>query len=326
MNKPLANVSLDLDNLWTYLKVHGEAGWDSFPTYLDTFVPYVLNALDDLGLNITFFVVGKDATLEENRDYLQELVRRGHEVGNHSFLHESWLQRYSREQLEEEIDRTDEHIERVTGQRPVGFRGPGFSWSPVLLQVLQERGYLYDASTFPTYIGPLARMYYNWTADFSAEEKELRSDLFGSFRDGLRSLKPYFWKLTNESTLLEMPVSTIPIIKTPFHLSYLVFLYGISPALMKLYFNLALQMCRLTGTSPSFLVHPTDLIDGDQAPAMKFFPGMQISSAVKMDIFRQVITRLARHYTLVGMGTHARSIVHSNPPVRDIQLEKKARA
>ena len=40
------------------------------------------------------------------------------------------------------------------GRRPIGFPGPGFSWSPDLLEVLAERGYRYDASTLPTYLGP----------------------------------------------------------------------------------------------------------------------------------------------------------------------------
>lgn len=30
-----ASISLDLDNLWSYLKIHGDDGWRSFPSYLD---------------------------------------------------------------------------------------------------------------------------------------------------------------------------------------------------------------------------------------------------------------------------------------------------
>ena len=62
--KPLASISLDLDNLWSYMKTHGDPGWESFPSYLDTFIPVVLDILDDLNLKITFFIVGQDAALE----------------------------------------------------------------------------------------------------------------------------------------------------------------------------------------------------------------------------------------------------------------------
>ena len=48
--KPLASISLDLDNLWSYMKTHGDPGWESFPSYLDTFIPLVLDLLDELDL------------------------------------------------------------------------------------------------------------------------------------------------------------------------------------------------------------------------------------------------------------------------------------
>lgn len=305
MNKPLASISLDLDNQWSYMKIHGDQGWESFPSYLDAFVPHVLKALDDLRLDITFFIVGQDAALDKNKEYLQAIVESGHEVANHSFHHESWLHTYTKRELEAEIMRTEEEIERVTGRRTDGFRGPGFSWSPTLLEVLQERGYRYDASTLPTYIGPLARMYYFWTSNLSKEEREVRKGLFGSFKDGLRPLKPYYWELDNDTNLLEIPVTTIPVVKTPFHFSYLLYLSGISLPLMDLYLNLAIRMCKLTGTQPSYLLHPLDLIGGDQVPQLKFFPGMDISSSLKIEIFNRVMNKLKKHYRLVNMGEHA---------------------
>ena len=33
-----ASISLDLDNLWSYLKTQGAPGWESFPSYLDLVV------------------------------------------------------------------------------------------------------------------------------------------------------------------------------------------------------------------------------------------------------------------------------------------------
>ncbi len=51
--KPPAALSLDLDNQWSYMKIHGDEGWDQFPTYLPVFLPYVLNLLDEL-TEITF--------------------------------------------------------------------------------------------------------------------------------------------------------------------------------------------------------------------------------------------------------------------------------
>lgn len=308
MTKPPASISLDVDNLWSYMKIHGDARWRERPSYLDTFVPYILNVLDRLNLKITFFVVGVDAADAKNGRALRSLIEAGHEVGNHSFEHEPWLHLYSREQLESEIRKTDEAIEAACGSKPVGFRGPGFSWCPELLSVLEERGHGFDASTLPTYLGPLARAYYFWTAKLTPEEREKRKELFGKFSDGLRPVKPYYWDLPNGRQLLEIPVTTTPLFKTPFHFSYLVYLAKFSEPLMAAYLRFAVTACRLTGTQPSFLLHPLDVIGGDQVPELKFFPGMDVPSARKTALLEKVLKVLSRHFELVPMSVHAERI------------------
>jgi len=309
--KPLASISLDLDNQWTYMKIHGDKGWDEYPSYFDIFVPHVLNVLDNLDLKITFFIVGKDAESESNRRYLKMITDRGHETGNHSYHHESWLQTYSYDEVEKEIIFAEKAIEGATGQKPFGFRGPGFSWSKDLLRVLESRGYWYDASTLPTYLGPLARMYYFKKSDLSREEKKARKELFGKFSEGFRKLKPYQWDLGNNRHIVEIPVTTMPVFKTPFHLSYLIYLGNISKGLMKFYLNTAIRMCKLTNTPVSFLLHPLDLIGGDQITQLAFFPGMNVTSSKKVEIFNEVIRTLAKHYEVVNMSEHYNEIKNS---------------
>lgn len=314
-----ASVSLDVDNLWSYLKIHGDPSWESRPSYLDRFIPYILDVLARLDLKITFFIVGADAADPRNHAALRSLVVAGHEVGNHSFEHEPWLHLYTRAQLEAEVDRADQAIQSATGMRPVGFRGPGFSWCPELLSILEQRGHGFDASTLPTYLGPLARTYYFWTSKLTPEERQRRKELFGRFADGLRPVKPYYWALEGERRLLEIPVTTMPLIKAPFHFSYLVFLARYSESLMMAYLHTALAVCRLTGTEPSFLLHPLDVIGGDQVPELAFFPGMDVPSRRKTDLLERVLTTMARHYRLVPMGEHAARIrARSRLPVRRV--------
>jgi hypothetical protein len=302
--KPLASISLDLDNQWSYMKIHGDEGWDKYPSYFDIFVPHVLNVLDELNLKITFFIVGKDTESEDNRKYLRMITERGHDIGNHSYHHESWLQTYSYEKIEKEIREAEEAIFNVTGHRPTGFRGPGFSWSKDLLKVLQSRGYKFDASTLPTYLGPLARMYYFKKSDLSKEEKKARKELFGKFSEGFRKLKPYKWDLGDGKSITEIPVTTMPVFRLPFHLSYLIYLGNISIPLMNLYLNTAITMCKITKTPISFLLHPLDLIGGDQISQLAFFPGMNVSSDKKVKVFKKVIGLLQKHYDVVNMDEH----------------------
>lgn len=305
MVKPMASLSLDLDNQWAYLMNHGGTEWENYPTYLPTFVPYVLDVFQELDLKITFFIVGRDAMQEENKEYLKMIAQRGHEIANHSFKHETWLHKYSREAIEDEIEISHDLISKVTGKKPIGFRGPGFSWSCTVMQVLADKGYVYDSSTFPTFIGPIARKYYLKSSKLTEDQKKKRGDLYGKFSDGFRKLRPFFWPLQNRRPLLEIPVTTMPIFRIPMHMSYLIFLAGISPLIMKAYFNLGLLLCKLTGTRPNFLIHPTDLMGNDKISGMDFFPGMSIPTERKLELFKMVITSLGRKYTLVTMEDHA---------------------
>ena len=207
--KPRASLSLDADNQWSYMKIHGDEGWESYPSYLDVLAPRALEVLARRDLRITFFIVGQDAALPENRDALGALAAAGHEIGNHSFRHEPWLHRYSEAELDEELQRAEDAIEAATGIHTDGFRGPGYSLSETTLRVLVRRGYAYDASTLPTYIGPLAAPYYFRTAKLTAEQRAERELLYGTWADGRRAVRPYRWAV-DQRTLLELPVTTLP--------------------------------------------------------------------------------------------------------------------
>jgi hypothetical protein len=313
---PICSLSVDLDNQWSYMKTHGDLGWESFPSYLDLVVPRILETLDRFGWKITFFIVGQDAAIEKNREALQAIAAAGHEIGNHSFHHEPWLHLYTKEQTADEIARAEEAIETATGHRPRGFRGPGYSLSQTTVEVLSERGYLYDASTLPTYLGPLARWYYFHTAKLTPEEKERRKILFGGFNEGRRPLKPYLWNI-GDRTLLEIPVTTIPILKLPFHFSYLFFISTLSPTLSLLYFRSALALCRAMRVEPSLLLHPLDFLGGDDLEELTFFPAMNLDAGRKADSLRGFLGILKSRYSVVTVSAHSkRFFASSGLPIR----------
>jgi peptidoglycan-N-acetylglucosamine deacetylase len=305
--KPPASLSLDLDNQWSYMKTHGDAGWESFPSYLPLVIPRILAFLAERGLTISFFVVGQDAALECNRPALRALADAGHEIGNHSFHHQPWLHLYSESEIEDELARAERVIEEATGRRPRGFRGPGFSLSAATLRVLTRRGYHYDASTFPTFLGPLARAYYFLTARMSPEERRKRAALFGTLREGLRPNRPYRWALDGtHDGMVEIPVTTLPVLRTPIHFSYIVYLGARSPALARAYFESAMRLCRATGTQPSLLLHSLDFLGREDVDALAFFPGMNLSARRKLELVGDAVDRLTRHFRVLPLEQHAR--------------------
>ncbi|HMO15308.1 MAG TPA: polysaccharide deacetylase family protein [Pirellulaceae bacterium] len=315
----IASVSLDLDNKWAYLKTHGDEAWESFPSYLDLVVPRILDMLKQFNMTITVFVVGQDAAIEANHASLAKIADAGHEIGNHSFHHEPWLHLYSDQRLHKEFESSERAIRLATGQNPRGFRGPGFSISDGVLRVLAERGYEYDCTIFPTFLGPVARAYYFMKSRLNKGEKEKRKALFGRFRDGFRPLRPFRWNVQGHE-LIEIPVTTMPIFKLPIHLSYIAYLAGYSRLAALAYFWKSLLLCRLFRLEPSLLLHPLDFMGKEDAPELSFFPGMNLSSNYKLAIVESVLAMLCKHYRVVTMGEHAYLAAQRRLTHRDLAL------
>ena len=308
--KPIASLSLDLDNKWSYMKTHGDAGWDKYPTYLDLVVPRFLKVLHERDLKMTVFIVGQDAAREENFEALASISATGHEI-DHSFNHEPWLHLYSEQDLVSELAKTEEHLERVTGQCPIGFRGPGFSFCDLLLKILIRRGYKYDCSTFPTYLGPLARMYYFMSTKLTAEQRAERKQLFGKFNEGSRPLKPFTWNFP-EGQLTEIPVTTMPLFKVPIHASYILYLAQFSRFTAINYWRMALTMCRMMGVAPSLLLHPLDFMGCDDDKDLAFFPAMGRPAEPKVELVSQMLDMMSQYYDIRPMKDHAAAIAEMN--------------
>ena len=186
------------------------------------------------------------------------------------------------------------------------------------MEVLAERDYEYDCSTLPTYIAPLARAYYFFKSpEMSDEEREKRKKLFGKFSDGFQSLKPYKWQI-GEKSLTEIPVTTLPVFKTPIHASYLIYLSTFSKALAKSYWKTALKMCKMTGVQPSLLLHPLDFLSGEDVPELKFFPAMNLPIEKKFEFVSEILEVYAKEFEVVNMQKHADSVKEKKTMIRHL--------
>jgi len=105
--------------------------------------PNLLRLLDRHSVRASFFVEGWNG--EHHPDAVAEIVRSGHELGMHGWLHETWH--------ELDCDREAElarlatgALEAAAGVRPVGFRAPGGMRTSHSEAILAGLGYEYDAS------------------------------------------------------------------------------------------------------------------------------------------------------------------------------------
>jgi peptidoglycan/xylan/chitin deacetylase (PgdA/CDA1 family) len=121
-------------------------------------LPRVLELLDHFGIKATFFVPGHTADTWPH--LVREIAARGHELGNHGYLHEAPASLTPAAEREV-ILRGNEAVERAGGVRPRGYRSPSWDLSPHTLDILRELGFVYDSSL----MGDDFRLYWCRTGD-----------------------------------------------------------------------------------------------------------------------------------------------------------------
>ncbi len=310
MSLPIASLSMDLDNKWAYLRAAGRSDWAERPGYFPVVIDRVVEMLGELDLPLTVFIVGRDVGDGATEDIaaisgFEQLSRW--EPANHSLNHLPWMHTMDANEIAIEIETTHERIIEATGRTPLGFRGPGFSCPDEVLRVLAKNDYLYDASIFPTSIAPIARMVFLIKSDLKGEAREKAKRLYGGFASMRQPNRP-FRRQIDSRVLWEVPVTVMPITRTPIHFSYFTFLASKSTLAAKVYFRSALRMCQLTRTTPSLLLHPPDFLGREDDSDMAYFPAMNMSRTDKLAIVRWALKLYSETFDVRLMIEQLKSI------------------
>ncbi len=147
----LCAVSVDLDEIPNYFKIHGlaePAGPCSTAVY-DVALERLGAMAEAARLPLTLFAVGADLGRADAAAGLAAARARGHEIANHTLRHRYDLTRLDKESIRGEIQGGIDAVEAAVGERPVGFRAPGYTITDAVFDVLAEVGVAYDSSVFP---------------------------------------------------------------------------------------------------------------------------------------------------------------------------------
>ena len=106
-------------------------------------VPRILESYRRLGLTQTFFMPAW--VMREYPATVEAILKDGHEIGHHSWMHEDPLA-HSDAVEAELFDRAMEVHVSMTGRKPRGYRAPVYSLTPAMVDRLIEHGFLYDSS------------------------------------------------------------------------------------------------------------------------------------------------------------------------------------
>ena len=106
-------------------------------------VPRILEGYRRYGLKQTFFVPAW--CIEHYPHAVDAMVKDGHEVGFHGYIHEA-PNALSRSEEQYWMQRSIAVIEKHTGKRPRGNRSPLYNYSINTTDLLVEESFLYDSS------------------------------------------------------------------------------------------------------------------------------------------------------------------------------------
>ena len=311
--KPLATVSLDLDNLWCYQRSFGEVSWQQYQSYLNEVIPRILAFLRKLNLNITFFVVGRDAIEKCHTPVLRQIIIDGHEVANHSLEHKEGLHLQDTVKIRRDLMVSHEVIEQACGVKPIGYRGPAYGISQNLLQVIDELGYEYDSSSFYNRLEGIAKWYHGRRVK---QPKQVNLSQYNRFDGAKQTLEPSKIACKNRE-IWELPVSTFPRLYTPIHGTYLHYLAQYSSTLALAYFRAALKAFETSRTPLNFLLHATDFIGHDDGVNLPYLPGMKLHHEQKIMLMDKVLKAIQERFITLRLREFSQAY---QGPVNQVDL------
>ena len=105
-------------------------------------VPRILATYERLGIKQSFFIPGW--CLERYPDTVEAILKGGHEVGHHGWIHEDPVVTAGnqREWIEKGLDAH----KRICGELPRGYRAPVYNVTQEVVDLLIEHNFVYDSS------------------------------------------------------------------------------------------------------------------------------------------------------------------------------------
>ena len=146
----LAAMSIDVED-WFQVEnlksVVPRATWNSRESRVERNTDRMLDLMAAHDARCTCFILGWIA--EKYPTLVRRIADAGHEIASHGYWHEL-VYSLSPDQFREDVRRTNELLEGITGAKVRGYRAPNFSITDWAIDVLRELGMEYDSSAFPT--------------------------------------------------------------------------------------------------------------------------------------------------------------------------------
>lgn len=103
----------------------------------------IRDILQEEGIKFTFLVTGSYA--EDYPEITKQLAELGYEINAHTYSYSITTPELTREEQKEDIRKTMQILQQVTGKKPVGWLSQGASCDENTIALMAEEGFLYNA-------------------------------------------------------------------------------------------------------------------------------------------------------------------------------------
>lgn len=283
-----AVIHLDLDGASAIFAAHGWPYHFDHDPLFESGLSNALSFFDGVGVKATLFMIAQDLDDLRKRELVAEAVRRGHEISSHSLTHRK-LTSLTRDEKRREIFESRNRLMRELSVEVRGFRAPGFAMDRESFEMIDEAGYAYDSSLFPS-------------ADFAR-------------RIGADQLNASPHRPLDDRQLVELPMPAYSPLPVPFHPCY-------SLVLGEWYFRLGLRLFQRTRAPLTLLFHLTDFADPlpeDCLPNLmaRIYTLSHLSAEAKLCSCERMLQLVQREYQLGSSSQSLEQIAdEARTPVR----------
>lgn len=283
-----ACIHVDLDSVWAMAASCGIALEKDPDPILHTSIGRFIGLFEEYRVTATFFITGRDAARKSNAEIVAAVRAAGHEIANHSMDHRPDFTALPAREIEADIADSTKAVEDASGEKCLGFRAPTYNVNGAVLRILEGLGYGYDSSILPTFISPLYRAVNRLTGR--------RSFPYGDPRHGTAPLAPYHpdearvWR-RGGMRITEVPISTMPFLRLPFHASY-AFQLGMPV------FRVGELLSRVARTPLVYVFHARELAD-DGGEWMELLPFRAIPLRRRTALYREILGAITGHHDVV---------------------------
>lgn len=288
-----ATIQVDLDGIWTIYQ-HHQVEQSHYPdSVFEQSIPRFLELFRSFNIQSTFFIVGSDLEIPETAAGIKQIADAGHELANHSYTHPRNFAQLSIQEKKDQIEKTGKLIQQITNHSVSGFRAPSYAIDQDTFRILENLGYGYDSSIFPTYWSGLIRRF---ESGFTVCNSKPAAN-YGKIQYSKAPLQIYhpdpevLWK-KGTAKLWEVPISVFPLIRTPLHSSF-------STRIGWWYFLSGINWLYRIKVPLVFLFHGVDLVDQFVDARIPKIKWIQSPVEKRIERFRRMLGWIASKYNII---------------------------